>query len=75
MNDKRSPNRTVLPAVWHGAMTLWKELMDESTASPNALSANEMKRMVAEYEFARARFAPSGKSSEPEAPQPPGRSK
>ena len=27
MNDKHSPNRKVLPAVWNGAVTLWNELL------------------------------------------------
>jgi hypothetical protein len=68
MNDKRSPNRKVLPGVWNGAAALWNELlrgtpagggvaptMEEPASWSSDLSAFEIKRLVAEYELARGR--------------------
>ena len=83
MNNKHSPNRKGLPAVWNGAVTLWNELLrgtPSETVVPSTidepavwwssgLSALEIQRLVAEYEFARARIDPSGKPYEPDAPQ------
>jgi len=88
MNDRRSRNRRVLPAVWNGAVTLWKELlrgtpqetevastMNAPVSWSNGLSALEIQRLVAEYEFARARVDPSRKRHEREAPPPSSRLK
>jgi hypothetical protein len=89
MNDQRSRNRRVLPAVWHGAVTLWHEMLrgtppeavvastvDEPVASwSNGLSVLELQRLLAEYEFARERIEPSGKPHEPGAAQPSSRLK
>ena len=88
MNDTRSRNRKVLPSVWNGAVALWNELLrgtppeavvastiDEAPSWSNGLSALELQRLVAEYEFARARVDPSRKRHEREAPPPSSRLK
>jgi len=89
MNDERSRTRKVLPAVWNGAVTLWKELLrgtppeagvastiDEPGAwSSIGLSPLEIQRLVAEYEFARSRIDPFEKPHQPGAPPPSSRVK
>jgi len=68
MNNTRSPNRKVFPAMWTGAMTLWHELLrgtapegvvasniDDPGVTWSGLSVLEIQRLLAEYEFARAR--------------------
>jgi hypothetical protein len=82
MNNARSPNRRVLPAMWTGAVTLWHELLrgsapdaavastvDDPAGSWSGLSALEIQRLLAEYEFARARIDPSGNPHQSGAPQ------
>ena len=88
MNNTRSPNRKVFPAMWTGAVTLWHELLrgsaPEAAVAPkpddpgglwNGLSALEIQRLVAEYEFARERIDLSEKLHESEVPQPSSRLK
>ena len=54
-----TPSETVVPSTIDEPAVWWS----------SGLSALEIQRLVAEYEFARARIDPSGKPYESDAPQ------